>query len=213
MNVWRDLTVDLVERRRRLRIGLLFLTGAYLAATILVQSHNLLLNVSTAPVIAGANMLLAAITCLIAAWFLLKPRNSSWLDTTRSTPADTLRPADAAVLARLEKALATEGIHMQEGLSIGLLAAHLGSGEHVLRRVINRGMGYRNFNDFLHAYRIAEACEELTRPEQVRQSVLSIAMKVGYGSIGAFNRAFKSRMGMTPTAYRRNHSSGATPAR
>jgi AraC-like DNA-binding protein len=32
--------------------------------------------------------------------------------------------------------------------------------------------------------------------------VLSIALDVGYGSIGPFNRAFKARMGMTPTQFR-----------
>jgi AraC-like DNA-binding protein len=73
-------------------------------------------------------------------------------------------------------------------------------------------MGYRNFNDFLHEWRIREACEELARPEQARQPVLSIAMNVGYGSIGAFNRAFKARIGMTPTAYRRNRVNGASRA-
>jgi AraC-like DNA-binding protein len=98
---------------------------------------------------------------------------------------------------------------MQEGLTIGSLAAHLGTGEHVLRSVINRGLGYRNFNDFLHAWRIREACEELARPEQARLPVLYIAMKVGYGSIGSFNRAFKSRIGMTPTDYRRKTINGA----
>jgi AraC-like DNA-binding protein len=99
---------------------------------------------------------------------------------------------------------------MQEGLTLGSLAAQLGTGEHVLRNVINRGMGYRNFNDFLHAWRIREACEELARPEQARQPVLSIAMKVGYGSIGSFNRAFKARIGMTPTDYRRKTINGAS---
>jgi AraC-like DNA-binding protein len=70
-------------------------------------------------------------------------------------------------------------------------------------------MGHRNFRDFLHTWRIREACAELTRPEQARQPVLSIAMKVGYGSVGPFNRAFKARVGMTPTAYRRRNTNGA----
>ena len=32
--------------------------------------------------------------------------------------------------------------------------------------------------------------------------ILTIALEAGYGSIGPFNRAFKQRMGMTPTEYR-----------
>ena len=55
--------------------------------------------------------------------------------------------------------------------------------------------------------------EELARPEQARLPVLSVAMKVGYGSVGAFNRAFKARIGVTPTDYRRRVSSGTSDAR
>jgi AraC-like DNA-binding protein len=70
--------------------------------------------------------------------------------------------------------------------------------------VINQGLGYRNFNDFLHHYRIREACARLQRAEDAHVPVLSIALDVGFGSIGPFNRAFKARVGMTPTAYRRS---------
>lgn len=78
--------------------------------------------------------------------------------------------------------------------------------------MINRGLGFRNFNDFLHAYRIREACTRPRRPEQARLPVLSIALDVGYGSIGPFNRAFKARIGMTPTRFRRSSANDARPA-
>ena len=116
-------------------------------------------------------------------------------------------------ISERQRALESERVYLEEGLTIGALADRLGTGEHVLRSVINRGMGHRNFNDFLHTWRIREACEELSRPEQARLPVLSIAMKVGYGSIGAFNRAFKARIGMTPTDFRRNTTTGASHAR
>lgn len=207
---WRDMAIDLVERRRRLRFGFVVASGLYLAATLGVQSYNLLMDVSTPVFMARANMILVAGGCLAAAWFLMQPRSESWLDPSRTVTAVALNPAETAVLASLERALETERVYLQDGLTIGSLAAHLGTGEHVLRSVINRGLGYRNFNDFLHAWRIREACEELARPEQARLPVLSIAMKVGYGSIGSFNRAFKARIGMTPTDYRRKTVNGAS---
>ena len=52
-----------------------------------------------------------------------------------------------------------EAIYRKEGLTIGGLAQHLRVPEYVLRRVINRGLGFRNFNDFLHTHRIREACD------------------------------------------------------
>lgn len=210
---WRDLAIDLVERRRRLRLGFIVATGVYLTATLAVQSWNLLLGVSTPMPVAWANMIVVAVGCLSAAWFLLQPRRESWLDPARTNTAVALNRVESAVLAKLERALESDRVFLQEGLTIGALAERLHTQEHVLRQVINRGMGYRNFNDFLHAWRIRAACEELARPEQARMPVLSIAMKVGYGSVGAFNRAFKARIGMTPTDYRRNSVSGASHTR
>jgi AraC-like DNA-binding protein len=210
---WRDMAIDLVERRRRLRFGFMVTSGLYLTATLGVQTYNLLMDVSTPVLVARANMALVAIGFLAASWFLVQVRSESWLDPSRTVTAIALNRTEAAVLASLERSLETERVHMQEGLTIGSLAEHLGTGEHVLRSVINRGLGYRNFNDFLHAWRIREACEELARPEQARLPVLSIAMKVGYGSIGSFNRAFKSRIGMTPTDYRRKAINGVSSMR
>ena len=72
-----------------------------------------------------------------------------------------------------------------------------------MRRVINRGLRFRNFNDFLHTHRLKEAAERLGDPQLQRIPILTIALEVGYGSIGPFNRAFKERFGVTPTEYRR----------
>ena len=168
-----------------------------------MQTFNLLLHMSTPMLATWVNMSLVIAGCVVAAWFLLQFRSESWVDPARTASKVALSRTEAAVLARLERSLKNDRIHLQPGLTIGELARSVGAGEHVLRRVINSGMGYRNFSDFLHEWRIREACNELTRPEQAGQPVLSVAMKVGYGSIGAFNRAFKARVGMTPTDYRR----------
>lgn len=209
---WRDMTIDLVERRRRLRLGFMIVTGIYLTGTLGVQTFNLLFAMSTPMQATWVNMSVVIIGCVVAACFLLQLRSESWVDPARTVPKVALSRAETAVSSRLEQSLANDRIHLQPGLTIGDLARNLGTGEHVLRRVINHGMGHRNFNDFLHEWRIREACDELTRPEQARQPVLSIAMKVGYGSIGAFNRAFKARVGMTPTDYRRRSLNGASHA-
>ena len=210
---WRDMSVDLVERRRRLRLAFMAVTGAYLALALGVQTYNLLLGVATPVPVMRANMALVAILSLGAAWLLLQLRTESWLDPSRMATAVPLTRLEDSVLRNLQRALESDRVYLEEGLTIGVLARRLDTSEHVLRRVINRGLGHRNFNDFLHTWRIREACEELARPEQARLPVLSIAMKVGYGSIGAFNRAFKARIGMTPTDFRRSTIDGAAQAR
>jgi AraC-like DNA-binding protein len=90
-------------------------------------------------------------------------------------------------------------VHRQEGLTLAVLAQQLAMGEAALRSLINQELRYRNFNDFLHHYRLQEAAGRLQAEDL---PILSIALDCGYGSIGPFNRAFRQRFGMTPTEYR-----------
>ena len=51
--------------------------------------------------------------------------------------------------------------------------------------------------------------ELLADPAQVRKPVLTIALDLGYGSLGPFNRAFKLETGLTPTEYRQRALGGS----
>ncbi len=208
---WRGLAVDLVERRRRMRVLFVAVTGGYLAAAVGVQGYNLALGTDTPAPLVSANLALIFVGALVASWTLVRLRTASWLEPEPQPAPRPLPAAEARLLAVLRQALETDRVYREEGLTIGALARRLGTQEHVLRRVINRGLGFRNFSDFLHAWRLREACERLRRPDQARLPVLSIALDVGYGSIGPFNRAFKARMGMTPSAFRRGARSGSGP--
>jgi AraC-like DNA-binding protein len=68
-----------------------------------------------------------------------------------------------------------------------------------VRRAINGHLGHRNFNEFLHGYRLSEAAARLL--SHPRLPILTIALDDGYGSIGPFNRGFRARFGMTPSEY------------
>jgi AraC-like DNA-binding protein len=74
--------------------------------------------------------------------------------------------------------------------------------EYRLRRLINVRLGYRNFNQMLHAYRVADAAAALADPEKRHLPILTIALTAGYQSINPFNRAFKESKGVTPSAFR-----------
>jgi AraC-like DNA-binding protein/uncharacterized membrane protein (DUF373 family) len=210
---YRGLAVDLVERRRRMRI--LFVAGvsAFLAAAVIVQTYNLIQSTNTPDLLVLANLALIATAGFAALWNLVQLRDASWLEPepAKATPAE-LTPIEQQFLSSLKSQIEDRHVYREERLTIGSLAERLGTREQVLRRVINRGLGYRNFNDFLHACRIREACEHLRRAEEARLPVLSIALGVGYGSIGPFNRAFKARMGMTPTRFRQSAGGRQTPA-
>lgn len=200
---WRGLAIDLVERRRRMRVLVVAGIACYLAAAVFVQAYNLAQGTGTPRALVIANLSLIAIIGVVATWNLVQLRAASWLEPEpAAAQPGVLTALEQSVLAALTAQTDERHVYREEGLTIGELAARLGTREQILRRVINRGLGYRNFNDFLHAYRIREACRRLRRAEDARLPVLSIALGVGYGSIGPFNRAFKARLGMTPTRFR-----------
>lgn len=97
-----------------------------------------------------------------------------------------------------------DGLWREEKLTIGILANHLGTQEHRLRRTINRVMGYRNFAAFINGYRITAAKQELTNPDNAEKAILSIAYDVGFASIGPFKQAFRLATGVSLSEYRRN---------
>lgn len=94
------------------------------------------------------------------------------------------------------------GGYRQSALTITTLAEQLSCPEHRLRRLINILLGFRNFTAFLNSRRVQDARERLADPNCNSTSVLTLALDLGYGSIGPFNRAFKAETGLTPTEYR-----------
>ncbi|MCF8880643.1 helix-turn-helix domain-containing protein [Hyphobacterium sp. SN044] len=102
-----------------------------------------------------------------------------------------------------------DGRYRQPGLTVGELATIVGTTEHRLRRLINQGLGYRNFSSFLNEARIADAKTILADPEESRRQIVQVAFDLGYGSIASFNRAFRDATGMSPTVFRRRELSRA----
>lgn len=109
-------------------------------------------------------------------------------------------------LAALTRALDKEKVYLIHGLSISALAKRLTLPEYRLRALINKRLGYRNFNALLHDYRLRDACARLADPSKAHLPILTIALDVGYQSITPFNQAFRELVGCTPPAYRQQHT-------
>jgi AraC-like DNA-binding protein len=208
---WR---ADLVEGRRRLRSVVLIGSLIFIATDLIADlSQRPVTSVPSTENVANAFGLW--VLAAVAAWNLLRVTGAQNGSGLLAAPADALgevsvsgeearRPAvDPALLRRLERLMTVERAYRREGLSIGSLAAELGVPEHRLRRLINEGLGHRNFNAFLNRYRLDEARAALADPEQKEVPVLTIALDAGFQSIGPFNRAFKADTDVTPTEFRR----------
>ena len=199
---------DLVEGRRRLRLFILIAVALHIAVTVTVELVFGSDQVPMALHVLNAAAL-AAIAAIIA-MFLLEADLDSILAGPSIvavllpglTPVED-EPVDPGLLAALERLMAVDRLYRQEGLTIGVLAGKLGLPEYRLRRAINRGLGYRNFNEYLNRHRLADAKQALADPTQAEVPILTIALDSGFQSLGPFNRAFKADTGVTPTEYRR----------
>lgn len=197
---------DLIEKRRRFRVLFIGAVALQVAAVLAVE-----LAVGDFPPgwLNTLNVIVIAILTLVLAIPLLRLSKAFFRPVAPSDehaadqPASQLSAADAVVEQELLTAM-SEGVYRQTGLTIRELADQLGHPEHRLRKLINGHLGYRNFSAFLNSYRLPEAKERLGDTKQVRTPILTIALDLGYGSLGPFNRAFKADTGMTPTQFRQS---------
>lgn len=203
---WRS---DLDERRRVLRALFLLVVGGLAFGINASELYLVEASYSSrAPVDNVITLVMAAGYVTVALVVLrFDPGVLEHLVARTSPPPDPEIDVSAdRDLAALTRALTEEKVYLTPGLSIGRLAKRLAIPEYRLRAVINRKLGYRNFNALLHEYRLRDACAQLADPAKADVPILTIALDVGYQSIGPFNQAFRAAMGRTPSAYRRQHT-------
>ncbi|HEU4600774.1 MAG TPA: helix-turn-helix domain-containing protein [Steroidobacteraceae bacterium] len=198
---YRDRSTDLVESRRQFRDWLTTVVGLYMVA--ILAAEIALLGKQPSTLVSTLNVAAILVLAHLAAHGLSRARVQA-LEAPPSTPknATVAVATEAPLLTQLLHEMEEKCIYRENGLTISALAARLSTTEHVLRRLINQELGYRNFNEFLNRYRLRDACHRLRAPETRSLPVLTIALDVGYSSITPFNRAFKEMIGMTPTQYR-----------
>jgi AraC-like DNA-binding protein len=209
---WRE---DLVERRRRLRGFVVVMGVGYTLLMIVLRARSphgqLVDGAATLDVV-----LLLVIVAVVASQLLRLGGSDLFLPVATApapeageapaAPAASLEPPDPAeqrLADALQRVMTTDRAYRSEDLTVALLATKLAVPEYRLRRLINRRLGHRNFNAFVNGFRLDEARAALADPAKRDLPILTIALDAGFGSIGPFNRAFKTITGMTPGDYRR----------
>ncbi|WP_071870620.1 helix-turn-helix domain-containing protein [Atopomonas hussainii] len=209
--IWREQGADLLEQRRHLRLWLGPGVGMYILLVLLVE-----LGYGQNPEPPWLERLNLVGIGLVTLWLSL--RLEALLALLSPVAASAARPVSTAVVAepvlaadeqaalqRLQRAMDEEQLWARANLSLADLASHLGMPDYRLRQLINGALGQRNFNSYLNQFRIAAACAQLADPARRRLPILTIALDVGFASIGPFNRAFKAQQDMTPSEFRQNN--------
>ncbi|WP_445355057.1 helix-turn-helix transcriptional regulator [Microbulbifer sp. EKSA008] len=213
LTLQRQFHLDLVAERRRLRTTLLIAVGAYMLVVIGAESIFAYRPLPNG--VPTLHALFASLLSLVACLWLLalspsalgeslpRPKSSEPEEEEQPlAPPPELDEQQQTQLQKLQEHMHNGG-YRHTGLTIRELAEQLDIREHVLRVLINRHLGYRNFNEYLNQFRIDEASNRLADPEQAHLPVLTIALDIGYRSLSPFNAAFKRRHSQTPTEYRR----------
>jgi AraC-like DNA-binding protein len=202
---WRQ---DLVEARRRLRAAILVSSGAYSIAIMSVElvlrgrqpsAEILLLNA----VLLAALLFGLACVVLDVGWSVRSA--FGWLapPVPQIEPAQVVaRDREQELVERLQQLMTTEAAYRDPTIAVASLATRLGVAEKKLRELINGRLGFRNFASYVNAFRVEEVRRRLLDPREDAMPILTMALEAGFGSIVAFNRAFKDRYGSTPSAYR-----------
>lgn len=209
----RELNNDLIEERRMLRgpfavgMGLIvaLIVAALLAAGLMEETiGNRFLQVATAMGFAAIflfTLLINLVTFRLSADSQLIARRQASEPKGKTDQRKLLSDNDLKIMREIDTRMIEAKFYQEAELTIGALAKQLSVQEYKLRIIINRGLGYKNFNQFLNHYRILEACLLLEDTSQNRQ-ISIIAHSVGFASLSSFNLAFKTLKGVTPSVYR-----------
>ncbi len=203
-----ELKVDLVEKRRMARMLLLIMLTVQGFLSLIIERIGFTGGFVSYFLMYPIHMTLVAVQVLTSAAVMFWLLRRDLLDFVVQAPSepDEISSEDSAnsrEIERIVKALEQDQLYQQMGLTVSDLSRHVSIPEYRLRKLIHHHLGYRNFNSFLHHYRIEEVVRSLEDPSQNHTPILTLALTAGYQSINPFNRAFREMKGMTPTEFRR----------
>ena len=102
---------------------------------------------------------------------------------------------------KITQAMAEEKLYLDPSISLQKLAKHIATSSNYISQTLNATLGL-NFFDFVNQYRV-EAAKQLLRDTD--DTILDIAMNVGFNAKSSFYSAFKKETQQTPSRYRKDH--------
>ncbi|MFY8299005.1 helix-turn-helix domain-containing protein [Pseudoalteromonas sp. SS15] len=103
------------------------------------------------------------------------------------------------IAEKINTAMQEQHLYLDPSLTLHKLAAHLSISPNYLSQTLNETLGV-NFFDYVNQWRI-----EAAKPKIIanQDTVLDIALDVGFNARSSFYKAFKQATGQTPSEYRK----------
>ena len=102
------------------------------------------------------------------------------------------------IAEKIKQAMEQDKLYLDAGLTLQKLASHLVVSPNYLSQTLNETLDV-NFFDYVNQWRV-EAAKPLILEN--RETVLTIALHVGFNARSSFYKAFKKETGETPSSYR-----------
>lgn len=142
-------------------------------------------------------------------WFRNKRRSQEQQTDSLSKPI--VRPYEqnallsdpeevAAIRQALTFQLEKEEVYLNPQLSLRELAEKLPTTEKKLSFFLNQHL-HSSFYELLNQHRVEKFKREVAKPENESLSIVGVALNCGFPSKSSFYRAFKARVGTSPSAY------------
>ncbi|WP_298536364.1 helix-turn-helix domain-containing protein [uncultured Algibacter sp.] len=127
--------------------------------------------------------------------FNLERYENSNLDTKNS----------AALFKKIKHVFEKEHLFLEPTVSLNTLSEKLSKNSKEISQSINEN-AQQNFREFVNNYRIEKAKTQLLDIEHKHKKMATVAYDSGFGTVTAFNVAFKKKTGLTPSAYQKQNS-------
>lgn len=102
---------------------------------------------------------------------------------------------------KIDAIMDKDQLYLDSSLSLQKLAKHVVISPNYISQTLNETMGI-SFFDYVNKWRIKAAKPKVITNED---TVLNIALDVGFNARSSFYNAFKKEMGITPTQYRKSY--------
>jgi AraC-like DNA-binding protein len=197
---------------------LLALIGIWLFVSASLLYHNLVVPVQLDPALQNGVTLLLVWT--IAGWGLRQKPGFAELyqpdmDIQETQQALQKQPEAkyqrsalneqlaASIVHKLHQAMMQDQLFLDAALSLPKLAKHIATSPSYISQTLNETLGV-NFFDYVNRFRVEAAKIQLLSSDD---TVLDIAMNVGFNAKSSFYTAFKKETQLTPNQFRKTRSS------
>ncbi len=108
---------------------------------------------------------------------------------------------------KIEALFQIENVYLDDRLTLNTVSEKLDIKPREVSQAINENT-QQNFYEFVNKYRIEKAESLLRDSNYGQEKIATIAYESGFGNVTSFNVAFKKKTGITPSAFRKQHTNG-----